>query len=115
MIQVKQSEEITSARRTGALFLSRTVNVSFRLILPFRRFKPLDIKKRKSPHRLIFFPRKKKGWLTGRRRGCCVGLFVAAASVCRLCGLVRSVGFKKIFNHFFSVISEITNHGHGRE
>jgi hypothetical protein len=46
MIQVKQSEEITSAR-TGALFLSRTVNVSFRLILPFRRFKPLDIKKTK--------------------------------------------------------------------
>jgi len=48
-----------------------------------------------------FFSAKKKGWLTGRRRGCCVGLFVAAASVCRLCGLVRSVGFKKIFNHFF--------------
>jgi hypothetical protein len=46
MIQVKQNEEITSAR-TGALFLSRTVNVSFRLILPFRRFKPLDIKKTK--------------------------------------------------------------------
>jgi hypothetical protein len=46
MIQVKQNEEITSAR-TGALFLSRTVNVSFRLILPFRWFKPLDIKKTK--------------------------------------------------------------------
>jgi hypothetical protein len=30
-----------------------------------------------------------------------VGLFVAAASVCRLCGLVRSVGFKKLFHHFF--------------
>ena len=65
-------------------------------------------------HLLNFFS-EKKGWLTGRRRGCCVGLFVAAASVCRLCGLVRSVGFKKIFNHFFSVITEITNHGHGRE
>jgi len=39
MIQVKQSAEFTLAC-TGA----RTVNVSFRLVLPFRRFKPLDKK-----------------------------------------------------------------------
>ena len=51
-------------------------------------------------HLLNFFS-EKKGWLTGRRRGCRVGLFVAAASVCRLCGLIRSVGFKKLFHHFF--------------